>query len=59
MTIEKKKLNKSNNNYTNSLAAYNCNSCTQTDMCNDGKGGANYTSNANRGQTLQLPYWRM
>jgi hypothetical protein len=54
MANEKKKLNKSNKNYTNSLAAYNCNSCSQF-----GCGGTptNYSSNQELGRTLQLPYW--
>jgi len=42
MTSEKKKLNKSSKDYTNSLAAYGCPTCTQ-DICQPGN-TANQTS---------------
>ena len=53
MVNEKKKLNKSSKDYTNSMAAYNCSSCTQ-EPCS----GTNKSYNEGLGRSLQLPYWR-
>ena len=55
MENEKKKLNKSSKDYTNSMAAYNCNSCGQ-ETCEGTGGNQSYVEDL--GRTLQLPYWR-
>ena len=56
MENEKKKLNKSSKDYTNSMAAYNCNSCDQQPCTTPTSPDKSY--NEDLGKTLQLPYWR-
>ena len=55
MENEKKKLNKSSKDYTNSMAAYSCHSCYQ-ETCAGTDTAQAYAEGT--GNTLQLPYWR-